>query len=205
MLQNFFRFNEFTTFFGTLFGVFFITTAFLYMIDFVPESRALAAPHLDAADAPEALVAIAELPTRITIPKIGVDTPIENPGSATIEALDEALLAGAVRYPGSALLGENAPVFLFGHQSYLPVVRNPAYKAFNDLQKLSQEDVITVYSDTAAYEYTVTSVSLARAEDVLIPLTPGAKTLTLSTCNSFGDPGERYVVTATFTTRIPLP
>lgn len=205
MFQTLFRFNEFTAFFGTLFGVFFVTTAFLYVIDFVPEQpRALAAPHTDTSEAAEDTV-VAELPTRIAIPKIGVDAPIENPSSATIEALDEALLAGAVRYPGSALLGENAPVFLFGHQSYLPVVRNPAYKAFNDLQKLSQGDVITVYSDTARYEYTVMSVSLARAEDVLIPLTPGAKTLALSTCNSFGDPGERYVVNATFTKRIPLP
>ncbi len=202
MFQNFFSMDEFKTFFGTLFGVFFVTASFLYIIDFVPERPAIAAaPHTEPAVLGD--VAVAELPTRIAIPKIGVNTPIENPASATIESLDEALLAGAVRYPGSALLGQNAPMFLFGHQSYLPVVRNPAYQAFNDLQKLSKGDVIVVYSDTATYEYVVNDVTLARAEDVLIPLTPGERTLTLSTCNSFGDPGERYVVTATYSSRTP--
>ena len=112
------------------------------------------------------------------------------------------MLSGAVRYPGSALLGENAPMFLFGHQSYLPVVRNQAFKAFNDLQKLDAGDTIRVYSNTAVYEYEVSTVSLVEAADALIPLVPGEKTLVLSTCNSFGDPGERYVVEAKLISRI---
>ena len=192
-------------FLGTFFIVFFVSAVFLFIVDFVPER-----PHMDTGVVAGADLEIdsevtqfpIEAPTRIAIEKINVDTSINNPASVTIEELDNALLSGAVRYPGSALLGENATMFLFGHQSYLPAVRNQAFKAFNNLQDLTTGDVIRVYSDTAIYEYAVASVSLVNAEDALIPLTQGERTLVLSTCNSFGDPGERYVVEAQFINRI---
>jgi len=190
-------------FFGIFFLMFFVTSAFLYVIDFVPEPKTDAAAENSQENLPEEFVRV-ESPTRIVIKDIGVDAPIQNPTSAVIEVLDEALLAGAVRYPGSALLGENAPVFLFGHQSYLPVVKNKAFKAFNDLQKLTEGDVIQVFSDTTVYEYTVRSVSLVEADNALIPLEQGERTLILSTCNSFGDPGERYVVHADYSLQRPL-
>lgn len=188
---------------GIFFLVFFVTAILLNLIDFVPEPKNTSEDKNNAYAA--TAQAVLETPTRVVIRDIGVDTVIKNPTSAALEVLDSELLAGAVRYPGSALLGENAPVFLFGHQSYLPVVKNKAFKAFNDLQKLNEGDVIEVYSDTGVYEYTVRTVSLVEASDALIPLTPGDRTLVLSTCNSFGDPGERYVVTADYKQRVPLP
>lgn len=213
---------------GVFMLVFFISATFLHLIDFYPEPKtaqeeahanalqverntasahtATQASHANTstqASAPTAPVS-AEYPTRIVIPKIGVNTPIENPSSSDLATLDDALLKGAVRYPGSALLGQDATMFLFGHQSGLPVVRNPAFKAFNDLQKLVVGDVIRVQSATAQYEYRVLSVELVVAEDALIPLSGGKKRLVLSTCNSFGDPGERYVVEAEFVARTTL-
>ena len=196
-------------FLGMFFLVFFLSSVFLFAIDFVPErpevnvaavaeSQQMEEPEQDE---PTEHFPV-EKPVRIAIETIGVDTPVVNPVSIDIQALDDALHSGAVRYPGSAQLGENATMFLFGHQSGLPVVRNQAFKAFNNLQELEDGDVIRVYSETAIYEYTVDSVSLVRAESALIPLTEGERTLVLSTCNSFGDPGERYVVTATFSNRI---
>ncbi|MEK7613505.1 MAG: sortase [Patescibacteria group bacterium] len=190
-------------FLGIFFLMFFLTSVFLYGIDFVPEPKISVEKNTKETKSTSQEVVI-ETPTRIVIKDIGVDTTIENPTSAVLEVLDAALLAGAVRYPGSALLGEDAPIFLFGHQSYLPVVKNKAFKAFNDLQKLESGDTIQVFSDNAVYEYTVTSVSLVNADNALIPLEAGEKTLILSTCNSFGDPGERYVVTADYKTREPL-
>lgn len=192
-------------FLGIFFLIFFITAVALYGIDFVPEkperAEAKVSEVVAGAAAPHE---VSEAPTRVVIPTIGVNTAINNPTSAVIDELDRALLSGAVRYPGSARLGENAPVFLFGHQSYLPVVKNQAFKAFNGLQKLNDGDVIQVFSDTAVYEYRVRAVSLVEAEAALIPLEQGERTLVLSTCNSFGDPGERYVVTADFVSHTAL-
>jgi LPXTG-site transpeptidase (sortase) family protein len=95
-------------------------------------------------------------------------------------------------------------VYLFGHQSYLPVVHNHAFKAFNDLQKLKAGDVITVSSGTSEYTYAVRSVTLTTAADGVVALESGSRTLVLSTCNSFSkDHEERYIVIADFITKTP--
>lgn len=182
-------------FLGIFFAVFFITAVLLFVIDFVPEAPARAGAAVENNER-ASIPLLVEEPRRIVIASVGVDTPVSNPASFDLPALDAALLAGAVRYPGSNLLGEEGAVFLFGHQSYLPVVKNKAFKAFNDLQKLSEGAVIKIFSDTAVYEYVVRSVSLVEAEEALIDLSAESGALVLSTCNSFGDPGERYVVTA---------
>src|SRR6185436_4311102 len=64
-------------------------------------------------------VVVPELPQRIVIPSIKLTAIIENPMTTDIETLDHLLLAGAVRYPTSAKLGETGNVVLFGHSSYL--------------------------------------------------------------------------------------
>jgi len=188
------------------FLIFFFTSVVLFTIDFVPEkpSNKNNAPQSTNQNATAEEVARSESPTRIVIKNAGVDTTIQNPVSTNLGVLDNALLSGAVRYPGSSNLGENATMFLFGHQSYLPVVKNQAFKAFNGIQKLSEGDVIQVYSDTAVYEYAVKSVSLVDASNALIPLVSNKKSLVLSTCNSFGDPGERYVIKADYLSRTEI-
>jgi len=144
-------------------------------------------------------VIVTELPTKIEILAINLATIIENPTTATIEVLDQGLLSGAVRYPTSAKLGEEGNIVLFGHSSYLPVVRNQAYKTFNGIQKLVTGDVVTVYSSGTVYTYMVRSVAKESASDnSTIPLSVTGKTLTLVTCNSFGTKSDRFVVTADF-------
>lgn len=189
---------------GVFLLVFLLSATLLYIIDFVPEPKQETSKETSTTNESTLSEEVSETPTRIKIKKIGVDTIINNPEATTIEVLDQALLSGAVRYPGSAMLGENSTMFLFGHQSYLPVVRNQAFKAFNGLQNLDTGDIITVYSDDHEYQYRVHSVSLVEADDALIPLTEGKKNLVLSTCNSFGDPGERYVVEAEYIQKIAL-
>lgn len=184
-------------FLAVFFAIFFLSAVVLFAVDFVPEKPVNDRNEDESAQA-DTGTSVVEPPTRIVIEDIGVDTIIANPVSTAIETLDQALLDGAVRYPGSALLGEKATMFLFGHQSGLPVVKNKAFKAFNGLQDLEEGAVIRVYSDTAVYEYTVRSVSQVLASDALIPLSDNDQTLFLSTCNSFGDPGKRYVVEAAY-------
>jgi LPXTG-site transpeptidase (sortase) family protein len=112
--------------------------------------------------------------------------------------LDGDLLTGAVHYPTSAELGEDGNVVLFGHSSYLPIVKNQAYKTFDGIQKLAVGDLVTVYSSTTAYTYAVRTVAKESANDAIIPLTVDGRVLTLSTCNSFGEKTDRFVVTADF-------
>jgi sortase A len=141
---------------------------------------------------------VSEFPVKIEIPAINLSTTVSNPTSTVIKTLDEELLKGAVRYPTSALLGEMGNVVLFGHSSYLPVVINQAYKAFNDIQKLTVGDVVIVYSSGTAYTYAVRTVEKESTNTAGIPLKVDGRVLTLSTCDSFGAKSDRFVVTADF-------
>lgn len=139
-----------------------------------------------------------ELPVRIVAEPVGLDKTIANPTSTNVETLDAALLEGTVRYPTSARLGEEGTVLIFGHSSYLPIVHNQNFKAFNGIQKLKPGETISVYSATAEYRYTVTGVRLANAAEDVIELPATGKFLTLVTCDSFGTKSDRFVVTAEF-------
>lgn len=184
---------------------FFLVSVFLFVIDFVPEPITVDDPDSNSASAISAVENYpSEKPVRIVAPEIGLDTRIENPDSTDIQALDDALLKGAVRYPQSAFLGDNATLYLFGHQSGLPVVKNKAFKAFNNLQNLEIGDEITVYSDTAAYTYLVTSIEMVKNTEALIPLESGKRKLTLSTCNSFGQKEDRIIVNTDFLSRVAI-
>jgi LPXTG-site transpeptidase (sortase) family protein len=137
-----------------------------------------------------------ELPTRVIAPAIDLDVRINNPTDTSITVLDEALLTGAVRYPTSAFLGQKGTVLLFGHSSYLPVVRNQNYKAFSGIQNLEEGDVIQVYAGEREYRYAVTSVKLMSAENDVVELPADGHHLALVTCNSFGLKSDRFVVRA---------
>jgi len=182
--------------------IFFLMAVALFIVDFVPEPVTVDSSH--DSQTPVVQNYPSEDPVRIVVHKVGIDTQIENPVSTDITVLDDALYKGAVRYPESGLLGDNSTVYLFGHQSGLPVVKNKAFKAFNGIQNLEAGDEITVYSATAVYTYRVASVEKVNAETALIPLNSGSRTLTLSTCNSFGQKSERFVVTSDFVSRVPL-
>lgn len=138
-----------------------------------------------------------EPPVRVVADSIGLDVKVNNPASTNLDVLDNALLSGAVRYPTSAELGINGTVLLFGHSSYLPVVHNQSYKAFDGIQNLRTGDEISVYSATREYRYRVTGVmKKSAATDDSIPLPSDAAHLALVTCNSFGQKSDRFVVTA---------
>jgi len=137
-----------------------------------------------------------ESPVGIEIPSVGVKANVVNPTSTDIRTLDEALLSGAVRYPTSAKLGEEGNVLLFGHSSYLPIVQNQSFKAFNEISKLEPGAPIVVYSEGRRYVYAVETVREADVENDAIPLSRDGSMLTLVTCNSFGDTSDRFIVTA---------
>lgn len=186
--------------FLALFAVVFVgSVSLLATYDLLPEAKKEPTPAPIVAHSPAVAPApVAEFPTRVVVPAIALEAPILNPATTTIAILDQALLSGAVRYPTSARLNEEGNVILSGHSSYLPIVRNPAYKTFNDIQKLRAGDTIEVYSATTRYTYVVRTVATENATLATIPLRVEGRVLTLSTCDSFGTKADRFVVTADF-------
>lgn len=186
--------------FLTLAALAFAGTVFtLAKLDLLPEAPAATAITTARATPVAFASATPELPQKIVIPAIGLSSSVTNPESTAIAVLDGWLLKGAVRYPSSASLGENGNVVLFGHSSYLPIVGNPAYKTFNEIQKLKEGDQIEVQGEEAVYVYAVRTVSKENAEgNEPIPLMASGKELTLVTCNSFGKKSDRFIVVADF-------
>lgn len=158
---------------------------------------------VEAESAPSMIEPV-EDPVAVLIPEIGVESPILNPESTDITVLDASLLSGAVRYPDSARLGEDANMLLFAHSTTYRVVRNPAYKAFNRLGQLSEGSFIYVRSLTREHLYRVRDVKLVSADTALIEFKTGERIITLTTCNTFGAKEERHVVTAEFVRSYPL-
>jgi len=200
--------------------VFFLSFSSLLALDLVPTDDSdsssttptvtlTRSPLIAASDSPlspNALDAFGsgEQPVKIEIPSIKLSASVSNPDTTDVNTLDGYLLKGAVRYPSSALLGENGNVVLFGHSSYLPIVNNLAYKTFDGIQKLKAGDTITVSSSDRAYTYAVDTVEKESADSAAIPLDVTGAKLTLSTCDSFGEKSDRFVVTATLVESHPL-
>jgi sortase (surface protein transpeptidase) len=137
------------------------------------------------------------VPVSLTIPKLGRTVEVRNPVSRTIADLDAALLTGVVRHPDSARLDQEGNVFILGHSSYLPVVTNRNFQAFNGIQNLAWGDVLVVTADDGQqYTYRVERVYRARAQEVVVPIAGTGHRLTLATCNSFGSADDRYIVEA---------
>ncbi len=197
---------KFIFYFGTIFILSFLL---LYSAGLVPESiktdqgdslRTLwdkAQKRAIEKQTNQGLINNNEEPVRIVIDKIKVDASIANPNTTNVATLDEYLKHGAVRYPGSGLLGVGN-MFIFAHSSDLAVVNNPAYKTFTYIRDLKVGDIIDVYSSSKKYSYEVSSVKLVDGKTALVDLNNQENKLTLSTCNTLGAPSERYVVTADY-------
>ena len=187
-------------FFVTTLVVFVCMAGTLSWFDMLPESPRASAQASVALSSEKEETATPESPepTRIVIDAINVDSAVVNPSVTDVAILDQALTKGAVHYPVSADLNENGNVLLFGHSSSLPVVHNKNYKIFNRVNELQQGDTIKVQSATHEHVYRVTSVRMDRADNIFVAFNTTKRRLTISTCNSFGDKDERWVVEADF-------
>lgn len=191
------KLGSFLVTFAMLFAVMFI---FLAAVDALPESSAQNPVSSDAAASHKITSApgISEAPVRVVAQAIGLNVSVSNPSSTNVDVLDEALLKGAVRYPTSGMLGVDGTVLIFGHSSYLPIVHNQNYKAFDGIQNLKNGEVVSVYSGTREYRYKVVSMRVADATEDVVELPANGKHLILVTCDSFSKKTNRFVVTADF-------
>jgi len=145
-----------------------------------------------------------DLPEKIIFDSLGKELKISNPTSREVTVLDEALLSGVVRHPDSATLNQNGAVFILGHSSYLPMVINKNFQAFNGIQNLNWGDTIKLVAGERIYVYSVDKVYRATATDSTVPIAGDRQRLILATCNSFGSIDDRYVVEADLLEIVPL-
>ncbi len=207
-------------FLTTTLVVFVVLTSILVGIDFFPEVHVKEAPAFASStstqEAPTSLSFATStvkntrdenesaIPVRVVVSEVGIDSAITSPKSSEGAILNRALLAGVVRYPASGDAGQKGNMLLFGHSSYLPVVKNKAFQVFNELGKVEEGDMLTVYSTTHEYHYRVRSVRLTKASEAVIPFLTDESLLTLATCNTFGQKEDRFVVEAVFVDKEPL-
>lgn len=196
------------SFLFTFLLTFTVTFAILSAFGIVPESPSIDVEEVSLSterklDVNPTVEAYAS-PVRIVADSINLDAVVLNPESREIAALDQALLGGAVRYPGSGRLSDDTNMLIFGHSSSLPVIKNGAFKIFNNIKNLKQGEMVRVYSEGREYIYRVKTVKHVSAEDAIVTFTPGEKMLTLSTCDSFGKKTDRYVVEASFVGSYPI-
>lgn len=198
------KFWQDATYFAVVFlAVFFITFIIFYFLNLIPGSSE---PIRDInnfssnfeeenilPNPPQNLTRT--VPDKIEIPKIGVSSMIGKPNTQDVAVLDSYLTKGAVYYPGSGTL-EEGNIFLFGHSTGFRIVQNLAYKTFNDLNKLTTGDQIELTAGGQKHIYEVVSVTLVDEDRALVDFSTNDRKLTISTCNTFGQKQERWVVEA---------
>jgi LPXTG-site transpeptidase (sortase) family protein len=202
----------FSTLWIFVFGVFFVGffqngwVPPLFRVDTPKDTSFREGPLVEASETHHAVLPVTResAPLRVVAEHVGLDVVIRNPETRDIDVLNSELVYGAVHYPGSGNLDDTSNLFIFGHSTNWPIVQNQSYKAFNGLKNLEVGELITVYSATHLYTYRVTSVELVDARDAWVQFESTTKKLTLSTCNTFGEVQDRYVVQADFVQRQTL-
>jgi len=189
------------TFFSTFFVVTALSYGLLVAVDFIPEE-----PESQNTQETKEMASTAEdaTPNRIIIDKLDREVVILNPSSTNVADLDKALLGGVVRHPDSADLLSAGGMFLFGHSSYLPVVKNRNFQAFNGLDTLEWGDLIRVQSSDFEYIYRVDRVYEEKASVAAVETVGTEKRLSLVTCNTFGAKDDRFIVEAVLIDSFPL-
>jgi len=202
------KLEERIVFFFVCMGVIAITYGVLFVLDFLPEKPTTEPVKEVVENAPVTEVApltIDPLPVTIIFDSLDKkEVKILNPETSDVTALDTALLSGVVRHPNSADFKNTGTILILGHSSYLPVVHNKNFQAFNGIQKLVWGDTIRLRSGDTEYVYAVDRVYEAKASDAEVAIQKGVAKLTLATCNSFGTKDDRFVVEATLVDSHPF-
>lgn len=202
------KLEERIVFFFVCMGVIAITYGVLFAFDFLPEKPTTESAQevTEGTPAGEATPLVVDpLPVTIIFDSLDKkEVKILNPETSDVAALDTALLSGVVRHPDSADFKNTGTILILGHSSYLPVVNNKNFQAFNGIQKLVWGDTIRLQSGDTEYVYAVDRVYEAKASDAEVAIQNGVAKLTLATCNSFGTKDDRFVVEATLVESHPI-
>lgn len=130
-------------------------------------------------------VGVGDALTRIIIPDIGVDVVVVEGTTAS------ALRAGAGHYPSTPLPCEDGNVAIAGH-------RTTYGRPFHDVDLLEPGDRITLETPVGECTYEISEEPFIVTPDQteVVANTPGASTLTLTTCHPKGSARERLIIKA---------
>lgn len=166
--------------------------------------RAMDPNRYDLAPSPVAVTFdITPYENRIIIPKIGKNIPLVDVHISQDVDFDhmenifmQELENGIVRYPGTAMPGEQGNSFIFGHSSNYPWMKGNYNDVFALLDELVAGDEIIVYYGQKKFVYKVTDKKVVRPGDVkaLSERDPNKKELTLMTCWPIGTTYNRLLV-----------
>jgi LPXTG-site transpeptidase (sortase) family protein len=137
------------------------------------------------------------LPLSLEIPGYNINTIIESPSVTDVKVLDSALTRAAVYYPGSGTPGSNNTL-IFGHSTTFKVVRNKAYKIFNNLKKVPVGTLVYVRTQEGIHVYKTTKVQRVSKYTSWIEFKSKKTMLTLATCDGFGKASDRWVLEAEY-------
>lgn len=159
---------------------------------------------MDMGAIPPVDLPVAPPDTRLIIPKIGKNIPIERPPSDALEredwmafdeSLQEALRDGIVHYPGTARPGQRGNAFFTGHSSYYPWDDGRYKDVFARLPELAVGDEYVIYDRSIAHHYRVTHVFEVMPDDTSVLDQPPDKQMsTLMTCTPVGTTLRRLIV-----------
>ena len=174
-------------------------------VESAPASEPAAVPAIGTLRAPDR--AIESLPiTRVAIPSIGLDaevvtaTFVEKNGGTTWEI--PKFKAGHAEYTAGA--GDKGNAVLLGHVSSLR-----SGDVFKDLDQVSIDDTISVFSGDREFKYKVTEIKTVPREDRSMAQTTETPSVTLFTCTgtwlpTIWDYTERLAVRAELFEAPPL-
>lgn len=138
-----------------------------------------------------------EAPQFLEVPSLGISTKIESPETTSVSVLDAALQRAAVYYQGSGTPGRRN-MLIFGHSTGFSVVRNQAYKVFNNIKNAKVGELVYVRTISGTHTYKVTGVKRVSKYNTWIDFDSAKAKLTLATCDSFGKASDRWVLEADY-------
>ncbi len=135
----------------------------------------------------------------IYIEKIGAELPIIDSDSYDNRVLHNELDDGAVRYPASALFGQEGQTVLLGHSApdNWPDIKHDT--AFSRIDELGAGDEIAVYFRDKIYTYSVTRSEIIAKGGDLSGEPPSGNSLVLVSCWPPGRDLNRIAVEAILT------
>lgn len=132
----------------------------------------------------------------LRIDKIDVLAPvIKNVDGSDKKIYNKALRSGLAHLSGTALPGESANIFIFGHSS--DEVAGDYSKIFARLNDLEKSDEIVVYYENNEHKYRVENKKIVKADNVSVLEQGKKEILTLMTCWPIGTSDKRLIIVAT--------
>ncbi len=136
-------------------------------------------------------------PNVLQIPTLGISAPINYLDQPDESLFQQSLQTGVVHYPGSANLGQEGNVYIFGHSSDYPFTKGEYKTVFAKLPDIKLgSSIFLTDKDGKKYEYLVASTKVVASNDVsvLSQDTKGQRMLTLQTSYPVGTALKRFVV-----------